>query len=371
MRRRDWDHLFSEYDLRAVLEHQLSAINDKVLGVPKERFAADSDEQIAAVIASELIVEPLELEENEISVDASDVKVDVSREFDRAISDRSRPFYIDGIEVSYHVPFRGEKELLKCRGSQFTFNPPRAVIGQGELVFPYQVAGRDLASTKSNFERDLQTVKQWIPWINEPVAQYNATLEESVRQRVAQRRSELEKSASDLGALGFKIRSSGQQTGEATPQREPVESRRKRNRAKAARQYDVALSFAGEDREYVARVAERLKALNVSVFYDDFEKINLWGKDLTTHLADVYGKQSRFVVIFASKHYAAKAWPNHERAVALSRQFAGDRDRVLPVRFDNTEVPGMPSSVSYLDLRVLSPDKLAELIRQKVDTEER
>ena len=93
---------------------------------------------------------------------------------------------------------------------------------------------------------------------------------------------------------------------------------------------------------------ESLKALDLSVFCDDFEKVDLWGKDLTTHWADVHGRQSLFVVIFASKHYAAKAWPNHERAVALGRQFVGDRDRVLPVRFDSTEIPGIPNSVSDL-----------------------
>jgi hypothetical protein len=370
MRRQDWTYLFSEYDLCAVLQHQLKAINDKVIAIPKDRFKADSNEQIAAAVASELVIEPLEFDDDEITVDSRDVKVDVGQDFNRAISNRSQPYFVDGTEVSYHLPFRGEKQLLKCRGNQFTMNPPRAEIGRGELVYPYQVAGQDIASTKQKFDEDLRSLKQWLPWINGPVAAYNATLEDEVRQRVAQRRSELEKAAIELGALGFKVYSSGQQaTRTAVP--EPIESRRERHRVKAAKQYDVALSFAGEDREYVARVAESLKTLDVSVFYDDFEKVDLWGKDLTTHLADVYGRQSLFVVIFASKHYAAKAWPNHERAVALGRQFVGDRDRVLPVRFDSTEIPGMPSSVSYLDLRVLNPEKLAELIRQKLDAEEK
>jgi hypothetical protein len=36
--------------------------------------------------------------------------------------------------------------------------------------------------------------------------------------------------------------------------------------------YDVCLSFAGEDRAYVAKVAQRLKALGIRVFYDAFEE---------------------------------------------------------------------------------------------------
>ena len=44
--------------------------------------------------------------------------------------------------------------------------------------------------------------------------------------------------------------------------------------------YEVVLSFAGEKRDYVEKVAKFLKNNNVKVFYDDFEdeKIYLWGK---------------------------------------------------------------------------------------------
>jgi hypothetical protein len=39
--------------------------------------------------------------------------------------------------------------------------------------------------------------------------------------------------------------------------------------------YDVALSFAGEDRPYVHNVAQVLRSNGASVFYDDFEKVEL------------------------------------------------------------------------------------------------
>ena len=52
--------------------------------------------------------------------------------------------------------------------------------------------------------------------------------------------------------------------------------------------YDVALSFAGEDREYVEDVALQLKGYGVRVFYDKFEEDKLWGKNLYDYLSDVY-----------------------------------------------------------------------------------
>lgn len=37
-------------------------------------------------------------------------------------------------------------------------------------------------------------------------------------------------------------------------------------------EYDVALSFAGEDRKFVEDCAEILRSLNINVFYDNYEK---------------------------------------------------------------------------------------------------
>ena len=62
--------------------------------------------------------------------------------------------------------------------------------------------------------------------------------------------------------------------------------------------YDVALSFAGEDREYVDCVATALKAFGVNVFYDRFEEASLWGKNLYTHLSEVYTQRARYTVMF-------------------------------------------------------------------------
>lgn len=41
---------------------------------------------------------------------------------------------------------------------------------------------------------------------------------------------------------------------------------------KAHREYDVALSFAGEDRAYVEMLAEQLKARGITVFYDRYDR---------------------------------------------------------------------------------------------------
>jgi len=136
--------------------------------------------------------------------------------------------------------------------------------------------------------------------------------------------------------------------------------------AKQKIDYDVALSFAGEDRNYVEQVAAYLQNKGVRVFYDNFKKADLWGKNLIDHLGNIYAENSRFIVIFVSKHYAGKKWPDQEHKSARERAFNMQEDCILPARFDDTELPGLSPSTSFIDLRTTSAEELGELIIQKI-----
>lgn len=135
---------------------------------------------------------------------------------------------------------------------------------------------------------------------------------------------------------------------------------------KRRRKYDVAFSFAGEDRPYVENVASILKRKGIRVFYDKYEEADLWGKDLYTHLREVYSTQARYTVIFISSHYATKLWTNHERESAQARAFEENKEYLLPARFDSTPIPGILRTVGYVDLSEKTPEDLCLLIEQKV-----
>jgi hypothetical protein len=130
--------------------------------------------------------------------------------------------------------------------------------------------------------------------------------------------------------------------------------------------YDVALSFAGEDREYAQRLAEQLRAANYRVFYDESEKSKLWGRNLYIHLADVYQNKARFCVMFISANYARKLWTKHEQEAAQARAFTEHREYLLPVRLDDTKVPGILDTTAYLDLRETSIDEVFLALQEKL-----
>ena len=134
--------------------------------------------------------------------------------------------------------------------------------------------------------------------------------------------------------------------------------------------FDVCLSFAGEDRKYVKQVAGELQRSGVSYFYDEHNQVELWGKNLLEHLTSIYRDQSLFAVLFISEHYAKKPWAVLERRAALETAMNEfDREYVLPARFDDTDLPGLLNTVSYLDLRALEPVAVADMIIKKLISE--
>ena len=133
-----------------------------------------------------------------------------------------------------------------------------------------------------------------------------------------------------------------------------------------SRSRDVALSFAGEDRWYVDPVAAALEAAGVDLFYDASETTELWGEDLAVRLDAVYRQQARFVVPFVSVHYAQKVWPQHEWRSALARAVTQREPFILPVRLDDTDLPGLRPTVLYLDGRRFGPKEVAGHVLAKL-----
>ena len=131
-------------------------------------------------------------------------------------------------------------------------------------------------------------------------------------------------------------------------------------------EYDVGLSFAGEQREYVEEVADHLRSCGVRVFYDHYEREALWGKDLYAHLSEIYQHMCHFCIIFISAEYADKVWTNLERQNAQARAFKEKQEYILPARFDDTEIPGLRDTIGYIDLNNTSPDELGDLVVGKL-----
>lgn len=130
--------------------------------------------------------------------------------------------------------------------------------------------------------------------------------------------------------------------------------------------YQVALSYASEQRDYVEEVARFLAEWGIGVFYDEFEAERLWGMDLSEELQRVFEKRSDVVVMFVSGAYVQKPWPELERRSVLRRMGLGLHDCVLPVRFDDAPIPGLPTTVRCESAVERTPAEIAGMIAKRL-----
>jgi hypothetical protein len=366
------ERLFSRLDLRGTLEaHRQKGESEIATLTDHNDLLPQSEAEVLKRFYEKYVVAPLDLVSDGVEVEREDTKIDVSGDPMRVIRDPSQPFYMPGQLVRYYTKYLGDRGLWDAQPSQFTWSPPAAEeVTDDEIIFEFRVLGTDIAPTKREFDEQMGRIREYMTWIRNDVSQHNDSLMPAFRTALARRREELAKSQQGLESLGLPIRKRTERPPLPTPApalTTPARASKKATAKQQAFAYDVALSFAGEDRKYVEEVAEGLKTAKVRVFYDKFEKATLWGKNLADHLGKVYGELSRFVVLFVSQHYPQKSWPTHERQSAQARAIRKGEVVLLPVRFDDTEIDGLPSTVGYVDLRTTPAAELVTLIREKLN----
>lgn len=131
--------------------------------------------------------------------------------------------------------------------------------------------------------------------------------------------------------------------------------------------YDVAISFAGQNRDKAKELANRLNEYHLEVFYDEYEQADLIGKNLYQYLKEIYFVKCRYCIILVSEHYVQRKWPfKVELPATQERDFASDEEYILPVILDDTKIPGIEKTIAHIDLRDHSIEEASELLAHKI-----
>jgi hypothetical protein len=198
--------LFHRHDLSAVFQNQEQITSKAIDALDTNRLLNTPVDDLVEYFFEEHKIQVASVLPDQISVDQSEAKIDVSRDQSRMIYDRSSPFYVDGTRVIFYIPFEGDKNLFYCRPSTFNYNPPRAVITNNELQFIYETLDHNAENVKSTFDGDLYNLKQYLGWIERDVMQFNSQLMPKIRGQVEKRRQKILNDRGMVASLGFPLR---------------------------------------------------------------------------------------------------------------------------------------------------------------------
>ncbi len=128
--------------------------------------------------------------------------------------------------------------------------------------------------------------------------------------------------------------------------------------------YDIALSFAEEELAVAEQIAAALKAKSVSYYlYTEHTAENL-GKKLMQISQQVYGIDTKHVLMLTSEKFVKKYWTSIESQIV---QVAADGkpDFIFRVKLDETRVDGVPDTNVSLKWNN-NADEIADIIKNKL-----
>jgi len=137
------------------------------------------------------------------------------------------------------------------------------------------------------------------------------------------------------------------------------------------RRFDVALSFPGEHRRFVAQVAQHLAARvdRERVLYDRFCEAEFARVNLDVYLPRLYREDSELIVLFLCPEYAAKRWCQLEWRHIRQLLATAEEDRIMLLSFgdpgDRSDLGIVPGD-GFADIRDRGPDEIAQLILQRL-----
>jgi hypothetical protein len=134
------------------------------------------------------------------------------------------------------------------------------------------------------------------------------------------------------------------------------------------RRFRVAFSFAGEKRDYVARIAAVLADLlgRSAILYDQYHEAEFARSDLGFYLPRLYHRQFDLIVVVLCPDYAANEWCGLEWNAIFDLVKSHRNAEVMLLRFGRALVQGLYSTAGFVEFDEKTPEQTATLILQRL-----
>lgn len=269
------DRLFQGGPLSAVFDSQIEKMKTYVDDLPPERMHAATDNEMIAHVVSEFRFEPLTVCTDCAEAEHAETSVDISQDFNRVVSDRTRPRLVKGNRITLYFPFTGYPGLLWWEPTTSNSNAPRGhVKGSGEaggtiIISLALTADEDESQFNRWIDDQKCSLKQYGDWSRRDVEAFNERLEPQVRCAVAARRQQLEKQGSLLRKLSVPLRRRGD-----APSPTPVPMpKRVVKPLPSARKVEQEYGISDEDYEFILKIL-RHESRSFEATPDTFVKLN-------------------------------------------------------------------------------------------------
>lgn len=204
-------YFFTGPDIRSIIAQWSNTLAQEIEQLEPDYLLNSSETDLVAWLADKYRINVPFIKDDEMYVaDHGEGRVDISQDPLRHIVNQSRPFYVPGTRVTLAVPFDGDAKFFQVKPNTYTTTLPSAgeIVGN-EIHFTYTVetsndqAGKML---QAQCGRTLGEINQYLGWTKQSTDQFNARLEPSIRERIANRKKRILDGMGMVASLGLPIK---------------------------------------------------------------------------------------------------------------------------------------------------------------------
>ena len=200
------EHLFITYNLSNIILVQDQKLSEEISNLTQAHIFGVDEGELINYFVDKYEINPLIIDTENVTIAQSEVNIDVSQDQLRFIRDRSHPYYIKGIRISYYIPYNGDKNLFFCRASTFSSLLPFGEVNESEVVVTIDSLEDTPEKIKEIYSRNLSNIQQHIAWVNNDVAGFNNSLKNKISNLINARKNKLNKNISLVNSLGYPLR---------------------------------------------------------------------------------------------------------------------------------------------------------------------
>jgi hypothetical protein len=187
-----------QVDLDHVLRHQVELLRQKVDALSDTFFVQKTDEEIAAHIAKEAVVEPLQVDF--ASAVAAVREVQVERRDDYGFNRGT--VRVPGLQATKTIRFKGDKALWHLKTNPWNMNPPYGDVCADTVVVGISVPAHAADEAAKYIDETLAKIPEYLQRQKVQIGAHNAGLAGQAMQWITVRRGRLSQASDLLKKLG-------------------------------------------------------------------------------------------------------------------------------------------------------------------------
>lgn len=323
MRGRQSVHLFFEVEGSQLFEARRRQMRSAAEGATRREL--ESHEDLASRLAQQFQIEPLRIDFDNVNVSHREEGIPAERHpRSNFLVDHMRGRSFPRQVITFHIPYSGNRELLRCIPNPRVLSAPEVFIDDEEITFDVIDFYNDAERVKREADQIIGVIRKQAANLENNVKEFNASISGQITSLIDQRQEQLESQSKVVESLGYPVkppRSATTQSPQVASGRSPAPHK----------EWDVFISHASEDKDtFVRQLADALKAHGIRVWYDDF---TLRMGDSLRRSIDEGLSKSRYGIVVLSPRFFAKEWPQKELDGLVVRERNGEKV-ILPVWLD-------------------------------------